>query len=163
MTALRWGHININVSHLETSVEFYRKLGLDVMMPGIPYLALSMKERTAIAQDALVPLGLPAGTEGRACIMQLGETFPKIDLIELLPPGPHGPLSNQDIGLVRLCLGSEALADDYERLLEDGVHFVSSPASANDGLADIAVCADPDGTLIEIIQPHLHKWGAWLS
>ena len=27
-----------------------------------------------------------------------------------------------------------------------------------DGMAEIAVCIDPDGTLIELIQVHFDKW-----
>ena len=36
-----WGHININVSNLERSIEFYEKLGFEVFMPEIPYLGLN--------------------------------------------------------------------------------------------------------------------------
>jgi catechol 2,3-dioxygenase-like lactoylglutathione lyase family enzyme len=160
---LRWGHININVSDLDGSIDFYRKLGFEVMLPGIPYLGLAMDAPSAMAPDACEALGLDPGTVGRACIMQLGETFPKIDLIALSAPGAREPLSNADHGMVRLCLGSENLAEDCTRLRSEGVVFRSGPGPSNDALADIAICVDPDGTLIELIQPHLERWGPYFD
>jgi catechol 2,3-dioxygenase-like lactoylglutathione lyase family enzyme len=158
MSQLRWGHVNINVSELDASIEFYRKLGFELFMPAIPYFGLSMGQYNVLPDDAAEVLGVPKGTSGRACIMQLGDTFPKIDLTELEIDDPGAPLANRDRGMVRLCLGSANLSEDCERLRRDGVSFVSGPGSTNDGLADVAICADPDGTLIELIQPHLEKW-----
>lgn len=156
--SLRWGHLNINVRNLDASIAFYRKLGFDVFIPGIPYLGLSMDIETSLPADASAALGLPGGTRGRAAIMQLGDTFPKLDLTELTVPEPAAPLTNRDTGLVRFCLGSADLAGDCERLKSLDVHFVTDARSTNDGMADVAICADPDGTLIELIQPHLEKW-----
>ena len=31
-----WGHININVQNLDQSIAFYRKLGFEVFIPGVP-------------------------------------------------------------------------------------------------------------------------------
>jgi predicted enzyme related to lactoylglutathione lyase len=50
------------------------------------------------------------------------------------------------------------LEADYKRLIDLGVDFISPPMTAKDGMAEIAVCIDPDGTLIELIQVHLDKW-----
>jgi catechol 2,3-dioxygenase-like lactoylglutathione lyase family enzyme len=156
---LGWGHININVSNLDRSIAFYKKLGFDVMIPAIPYLGLSDKGMSRpIPQAAVTALGLPQGANGRACIMQLNNSFPKIDLTELMGTSQHKPLGNVDLGLVRICLSSQDLQQDYDDLLEQGVEFLSSPQGCVDGMADIAVCADPDGTLIELIQVYLEKW-----
>ena len=38
---LSWGHININVSNLDASIEFYEKIGFEVFLPVIPYLELA--------------------------------------------------------------------------------------------------------------------------
>jgi len=156
---LRWGHLNINVSDLDASISFYTKLGFSLFLPGIPYLGLSMKTSSLISADVLMLMGWPSGTSGRACIMQLGNTFPKIDLTELSLPEQAKPLSNDDSGLVRFCLGTENLYADCQKLSDQGVEFVSHPMTTEDGLADLAICVDPDGTLIELIQPHLEKWG----
>lgn len=154
-----WGHININVSNLERSIAFYEKLGFTQFIPGIPYLGVTTDTQPSpIEDDSNAALGLPPGTQGRACIMQLGNGFPKIDLTELPGLEQSAPLKNSDLGLVRLCLVSEDLAADFERLTSQGVTFLSAPAKAKDGLADLATCADPDGTLIELLQVYLEKW-----
>ena len=157
--SLSWGHININVSDLDRSVAFYQKLGFEIFLPGIPYLGLSMKPSRMDAAAATA-LGLPAGVTARACIMGLGRTFPKIDLIETDRLSPSPPLNNGDTGIVRLCLASADLAGDHARLSAAGVDFISPPQTDGGGFAQIAVCADPDGALIELIQIDRARWAA---
>ena len=157
--ALSWGHININVSSLDESIAFYQKLGFSMLLPGIPYLDLSASDgANRMPATAARALAMPEQSEGRACIMQLDEGFPKIDLVEWSSADQQPPLGNADLGLVRLCLASQDLAADYATLVEQGVKFLSEPQVTKDGKADIAVCVDPDGSLIELIQLHLEKW-----
>jgi catechol 2,3-dioxygenase-like lactoylglutathione lyase family enzyme len=164
-----WGHININVSDLNRSVAFYKRLGFADFRPGIPYLGLTNEAEPAILpDDSARALGLPPGTRGRACILQLGEGYPKLDLIEVassdaeiaVVESPKQPLTNQDAGIVRLCLNTRNLAEDFETLSKQGVIFLSAPQPAKDAMADIATCMDPDGALIELIQVHRDKWPA---
>jgi predicted lactoylglutathione lyase len=49
-----WGHININVSNLERSIEFYEKLGFEVFIPSIPYLGLKSEAVTQVIPEALL-------------------------------------------------------------------------------------------------------------
>jgi len=158
--SLTWGHININVSRLERSVEFYAELGFTPFMQAIPYLGITADTGREIAAAGARALGLPAGTRGRGCILQLGHGFPKLDLTEVAGSGPDGPVTNRDLGLVRLCLGSADLARDYQRLTGAGVRFLTPPQTMPGELADVAVCADPDGTLIELIQIDPLNWAA---
>ena len=160
MANLSWGHINVNVTNLEESIEFYSLLGFSVMMPGIPYLNLNQSESQLLNDEAAVGLDMPFGTTGRACIMQLSDGFPKLDLTEWAPTEEMiaGPLLNQDTGIVRMCLASADLASDYAELTAAGVRFYSEPKQTEDGKADIAICKDPDGALIEIIQIYPEKW-----
>lgn len=156
---LVWGHVNINVSDLDRSIAFYEKLGFETFLPAIPYLALTAEgSPTTFCEQAALALGLPPGTRGRACIMQLDSGFPKIDLIELDADAQTPPPTNLDLGVVRLCLASRDLAREHARLVEAGVSFLSEPRRARDGMADIATCVDPDGTLIELLQIHLERW-----
>jgi len=162
-----WGHININVSNLERSIAFYEKLGFESYRPGIPYLDLTSEAGVReMPETCARALGLAAAPRARACIMQLGRGFPKLDLIEFadqtqakpqVKPQAN-PLSNADLGIVRICLAAKNLGEGYLRLNEQGVPFISEPQLCQDGMADIAICMDPDGTLIELIQPHLDKW-----
>ncbi len=160
---LSWGHININVSDLDTSIAFYEKLGFSLMIPGVPYLGIGKDSSAEVPANQSKALAVPAGTMARACIMQLGDGFPKIDLTEYAKDSPQPAAVNDDLGIVRLCLGSRNLAQDYELLKSTGVEFLSEPTQGVGGLADIAVCRDPDGILIELIQLHLKKWSATYS
>jgi catechol 2,3-dioxygenase-like lactoylglutathione lyase family enzyme len=160
---LSWGHININVADLNCSIEFYERLGFEMFIPSIPYLGLTAEPgSTTMSAPAAHALGLEAETTGRACIMQLDDGFPKIDLIEITNQEGKSPLTNADLGLVRICLLSENLEEDYALLSAQGVKFITGPQPGKDGLADVAICIDPDGTLIELLQPYLDKWAAFL-
>jgi len=155
----RWGHININVRDLDRSVAFYAQLGFQVFLPGIPYLNLTLEAPSQPLPDgAAEALGVPKGTRGRGCILDLDGAFPKIDLTALDDLVSAGPLSTSDVGIVRLCLGSSDLGADVASLTAQGVEFVSGPRQTQAGRADIAVCVDPDGTLIELIEVHLDRW-----
>ena len=158
-----WGHININVRDLDVSVEFYRKLGFEILLPGIPYLALSNdSDLRALPHDAAMALGLDQDVRGRGCIMQLEDGYPKIDLIEFSGLNQNQPLQNADLGLVRICLATENLQSEVARLKSAGVQFISEPQVGHMGLADLAVCSDPDGTLIELLQIYLDRWVPFL-
>jgi catechol 2,3-dioxygenase-like lactoylglutathione lyase family enzyme len=80
---LRWGHININVSNLDSSIEFYEKLGFEVYKPSIPYIGLTVEPKSnSMDEGSRTALGLPEQTSGRACIMQLDKYYPKLDLTQ---------------------------------------------------------------------------------
>jgi catechol 2,3-dioxygenase-like lactoylglutathione lyase family enzyme len=154
-----WGHININVSNLDRSIGFYEKLGFEVLIPAIPYLGLKSEAVIQVIPEAANrALGLTPDTGGRACIMQLDNGFPKIDLTEFAGKTQQKPLTNSDLGLVRICLASQDLQKDYVYLREQGVEFILEPQPCKDGMAEVATCFDPDGTLIELIQVYLEKW-----
>ncbi len=155
---LSWGHININVSNLDDSIAFYEKLGFSLLIPGVPYLGIKKDVGTEIPADQSKALGVSAGAKARACIMQLNDGFPKIDLTEYAKDSPQGAGANDDLGMVRLCLATQNLAQDYAWLKDAGVDFLSEPTEGVGGLAHIAICRDPDGTLIELIEIHLEKW-----
>jgi len=157
-----WGHININVRDLDASVEFYEKLGFETFLPGIPYLGLNATQARGMDAPSADALGLAHAPQGRACIMQLGDGFPKLDLTEFAGLDQQNPLENKDLGVVRICLISEDLASDYQSLRDAGVEFLSPVHSCHERLADVATCVDPDGTRIELLQVYLERWGAFL-
>ena len=149
---MRWGHVNVNVANLERSTAFYLALGFTVFRDAIPYLGLSGGSAAALAPEAARAIGLPEGARGRARILHLGDGFPKLDLTEL-PGSAQGPAATpEDLGPVRLCFGVRDLAAEHARLSALGVPFLTPPCLCRDGMARIAVCRDPDGTLIELIE-----------
>jgi len=156
-TSFSWGHINVNVTDLDQSIAFYQKLGFELLILGIPYLGLNQDLR-APAVNMTEALDLEADVTGRACIMQLGQGYPKLDLTQWQSADASRPLNSSDVGIVRLCLGTSNLAEDYAHLLDQGVTFITAPQSAHRGMADIATCLDPDGAQIELIQVHYDKW-----
>lgn len=158
--AFGWGHYNLNVADLDRSVAFYELLGFSVFLPGIPYLGLVQHEATTLEDAHAEVLGVPPGTRGRACIMELGGGFPKLDLTELDTPAPAAPLGNGDRGFVRLCLVCEDLAAQHARLEAAGVPFLTPPRTGTGELAELAVCTDPDGARIELLQLHLDRVAA---
>ena len=156
---LVWGHININVSDLDRSIAFNEMLGFEMYRPAIPYLGIMAEVgSTEMSDGATRALGLGAGVTGRGCVMQLGRGFPKLDLIELAVAAREKPLSNDDLGVVRICLSSKDVHGAYASLSARGVAFLSDPQTTHNGMADIATCVDPDGVLIEIIQANPDKW-----
>ncbi|WOJ98002.1 VOC family protein [Congregibacter brevis] len=157
-----WGHININVSDLDASIAFYQKLGFDRFLPTIPYLNLNAEQHNTLDGGSALALGVSGSPKGRACIMQLDDGFPKLDLTEYSGLDQRDPLENKDLGVVRICLISEDLATDYQSLVDDGVEFLSPPQQCHERLADVATCVDPDGTRIELLQVYLERWGAFL-
>lgn len=156
---LSWGHININVSNLEQAAAFYERLGFARYRTGIPYLNLTDAPGfSEIPDSAAQALRLAPGTRARACILELGGGFPKLDLIEFETQPDARPPGNQQLGPVRLCLATRDVQAAYDRLSADGVQFLSPPQPCQDRMAHIALCQDPDGTLIELIQVHPDKW-----
>jgi catechol 2,3-dioxygenase-like lactoylglutathione lyase family enzyme len=155
---LSWGHININVSDLDTSIAFYEKLGFTLLIPGVPYLGIEKDATLKIPAKQGAALNVAEGATARACIMQLDDGFPKIDLTEYAKDSPQAAGASDDLGLVRLCLATQDLTMDHALLTEAGVEFLSEPTAGVGGFADIAICRDPDGTLIELIEIHLEKW-----
>ncbi|MEM7541629.1 MAG: VOC family protein [Pseudomonadota bacterium] len=168
MNDISWGHININVTDLDRSIAFYEKFGFEIFLPSIPYLGLSDAPGEAPLPAALSEaLGMGRETAGRGCIMQLKQQdFPKIDLTELVGRDAQAtcdPLENQDNGFVRICLLTEDLQATYERLVDDGVGFLTEPVEADGELVLMATCRDPDGALIELLEVRYEKWAAHLG
>jgi catechol 2,3-dioxygenase-like lactoylglutathione lyase family enzyme len=153
-----WGHLNVNVSDLERSIAFYGQLGFSEMIPGIPHHGLSRHEESALADGLCAAYGLPPGTRARGCILQLDDGFPKLDLTAFALPDAAPPPGAGALGCERLCLGVDDLPAAVERLTAAGVRFLTAPAVGARELAHVAVCVDPDGARIELIQIHFERF-----
>lgn len=66
-------------------------------------------------------------------------------------PEPQRPSAIEDLGYNKVAFEVSDLHKEYDRLMAQGVAFLSSPATSVDGWE---VCLrDPDGNLISLIQP----------
>ena len=156
---LAWGHVNLNVHDLEVSIAFYAQLGFGLFLPGIPYLGIRREGPPAeIPAGCADALGLPVGTRANGCILGLPGGFPMLDLTAYATSVERAPVEAGRPSWERICLASQDLASDVARLREAGVPFLTEPAQDPGGLARIAVCLDPDGNRIELIQIAVEKW-----
>lgn len=158
---LSWGHVNLNVGDLERSIAFYARLGFVEFLPGIAYLGITRDGPAAEIPGACASaLGLAPGTRAKGCILGLPGGFPMLDLTAYEGGDSIVPTKGGSAGWERICLASRNLNADVARLREGGVEFLSAPAADPDGLARIAVCLDPDGHRIELIQIAYERWPA---
>lgn len=156
---LRWGHVNLNVADLERSIAFYEVLGFREFLPGIAYLGISRDGPPAALPDACAEaLGLAPGTRARGCILGLPGGFPMLDLTEFEGAGEPRRVRADAPGWARICLTSSDLEATHAALCERGVEFVSAPREDPGGLARLAICLDPDGHRIELIEIAFGRW-----
>ena len=145
-------HTSLTVSDLERSIAFYTNLGLEVLLrqtPGGTYLQKITSFPDAHIKQA--HLSLPGGGHN-------------LELFEYVsPPGQPVRSRNCDPGNTHLAFVVDELDAVYERLVQDGVEFVSPPitidAGANTGAKGLYL-RDPDGFTIELFQPAPRQTGS---
>lgn len=137
-------HAGIVVSDVERSLSFYSgALGLTV--------SVDQHETGEFIGAILSVPGVSVRTVKLAA--PEGET-----LLELLQFN-HGAHQSGDVGDPRrlgpthVALTVEDLDGLHHRLAATGVRFLSTPQTSPDGRARVAFCRDPDGVLVELVQP----------
>lgn len=146
-------HVNVNCSNFERSLAFYKMLGFNVSVD-IPAVA----DAKSSGSDTGRGLGLPDSV-ARAAIMTLSDDprATRLDLIEWSKPRddakPYARLNH--LGIARIALYTKGLRDEYQRLKGEGVEFISEPVVIRTaaGPALFACFYDPDGTILELIEP----------
>ncbi len=141
ITQLR--HVGIVVKDLGVSLRFYKDLlGLKVRsetQEECPYIDTVLGlQKVRLKTVKLAPLGTGAG-------------------IELLyyhsPASPQRvPCAIHERAITHFALTIENLDQEYQRLLKEGVKFISAPQNAPGGRAKVVFCQDPDGNYIELTQ-----------
>ena len=145
-------HVNVNCSNFERSLRFYQMLGFRVVLD-IPAVT-----EGAANSDTSRGLGFPESV-ARAAIMSLNDDphSTRLDLIEWSKPRdeakPYARLNH--LGIARIALSTKRLRDEYARLKREGVEFISEPVviRTGAGTALFACFYDPDGTVLELIEP----------
>lgn len=141
-------HININVTNFERSLEFYKRLGFQVVRD------LGEGGNQQFERGLQIPHPI-----GRAALLRIGDDkyATRIDLIEWKSPKTEGkPYPHlYHTGICRVALWTDNLQEMYEQLKAAGVEFLSEPQVMRDrqgGTSSFVCFYDPDGTVIELIQ-----------
>jgi catechol 2,3-dioxygenase-like lactoylglutathione lyase family enzyme len=134
-------HFAITVTDMDRSLDFYTRLfgfedsgvRLDLSGPFIETL-----------QD--IP-----GASLRAAVLRLsGLSF---ELLCYDAPAGHrsNPLKSNDVGSHHLCFTVDSVDDEYERLVAEGVRFMSPPLDYQGGIRAVYFM-DPDGNMLEMLS-----------
>jgi catechol 2,3-dioxygenase-like lactoylglutathione lyase family enzyme len=137
-------HIGIVVRDAERSLSFYRDLlGLRV-------------DSDQLEDGGFIEtiLALP-GVRVRTVKLSAPEGPTLVELLEFEDGDSSGdaPPNLRRIGPTHAALTIAGLDSVYARLTGEGVRFLSPPQVSVDGRARVAFCADPDGTLLELVEP----------
>ncbi len=143
-------HININVADIRQSLDFYRKLGFEVM-----HVFGRLPDADRPAEGLRVEGGKVCGA-----VMSLGDhprSATKIELLQWLEPAseprrdPHP--SMRSIGVARIAMRTVNLVEFCEKLRASGIEFELEPVEIDLVAAKrFALFRDPDGTLLELVE-----------
>ncbi len=148
MTITGLVHVNVNCSDFERSRAFYERLGfrhaIDVPATNTPEVAKAVGMPPYRVKGALFVLPTPSGPF-------------MLDLLEWQEPHDSAPpyAHLYHLGIARIALSSDDLDGDMKRLRDEGVEFLSEPASvtlAGQPTTRFVCFKDPDGTILELVQ-----------
>jgi len=148
-------HVNVCVSDMERSIQFYQDLGFT-------------KLNDFILGGGKPGIGQALGLEVkklRGVFMRLGDD-PKalvLDLVQFIDPPPQGrPYATlNNIGICRIAFIVDDIDKTYQTLLGKGVEFVA-PLQRYDGprgsKIGVMCFKDPDGTVLEAMSDEIESW-----
>ena len=150
-------HFNTNVSNFPAAREFYGNLGFKTLTGFPDTNTLGMAR--AIGIEKPTSYDGSRGEEAGGYLLH-GELIGVggfkgglIDLIEFtIPRNEEPPYARLNrLGMARAAMLTTNIAADYQYMKDEGVEFLSAPASRSNGTM-FAVFTDPDGTHYELIE-----------
>jgi catechol 2,3-dioxygenase-like lactoylglutathione lyase family enzyme len=134
-------HTGIVVNDLEKSLIFYRDLlGFKII-----------KQMNEGGQYLDMVLGLE-----KTKVTTIKMSAPNGEMIELLfyffPGGEKKAYEICDVGISHIAFSVRDLDATYEKLIQTGIEFISTPQVSPDGFAKVAFCKAPEGTFVELVQ-----------
>jgi catechol 2,3-dioxygenase-like lactoylglutathione lyase family enzyme len=143
-------HLNLNVSDIRRSLDFYAKLGFRV-------LHVFGDGPQGSGDDVEAGMAF-AGGRCKGAVLGLGDhprCWTKLELIEWVNPRPlpRAPAAPTALGVSRIALRCVHLRALVTRLEAEGVAF-ETPVQETDvaGARAFALFRDPDGVLLELIE-----------
>jgi catechol 2,3-dioxygenase-like lactoylglutathione lyase family enzyme len=143
-------HININVADIRRSLDFYQKLGFEVM-----HVFGELPEAGRPARGMRVADGEVCGA-----VISLGDhprCATKIELLQWLSPGSRAaaPAARgiRELGVARIAMRTVKLLAFCDELRRKGFEFELEPVDIDVvGARRFALFRDPDGTLLELVE-----------
>lgn len=140
-------HIAVNATDLNRTVDFYTKLGFT-----------RLQDRTVRNPAVRKAFAVPSA-DLRFVHLRLGddENATLLDVVQWhepdTAPGP-GVLPQHQVGITRFAVLTEDTQATYDRLVADGVRFLTEPTTVQtpEGGWKVALALDPDGTVIQITE-----------
>ena len=138
-------HIGVTVGDVRRAMDFYcRVLGATVARP---VGQLTEEDNTIVARGVGVPTAqITVG------FVSFGNTM--VEFLQYDPPGEAFERSNGDVGSTHICLQVDDIDEIYERLVSEGVKFVTSVNELH-GMTDApnlrwVYFKDPDNITVEL-------------
>ncbi|HKN97683.1 MAG TPA: VOC family protein [Pseudonocardiaceae bacterium] len=140
-------HIAVNATDLDRTVDFYTKLGFT-----------RLQDRTVRNEAVRSAFAVPSANL-RFVHMRLGddENATLLDIVQWYEPdtaaGP-GVLPQHQVGITRFAVLTDDTQATYDRLVADGVEFLTEPTTVMtpEGGWKVALALDPDGTVIQLTE-----------
>ena len=140
-------HININVTDIERSIDFYQKLGFKVMH-------VFGNEPTDDVRE-----GMEFGRRSmRGAVLSISDdprSSTKIELIQWVDPQalPQPERPDAQAGVARIAIRTKNLLAFCEELHAKGIEFLHEPQEIDIvGAKRFVLFKDPDGTTLELIE-----------
>lgn len=136
-------HTGIVVSDMHRSLHFYRDLlGMEVWADFTDNSAY-VQNVTAVAGADIWMIKLKAGDSGSIELLQYRSH----------PQSRPTPKRSCDVGVNHVALQVDDLDALYEKLQAEGIEFHAPPTISSDGGAKVTYCRDPEGVIVELVQP----------
>ena len=143
-------HLNLNVSDIDASLAFYRKLGFQV-------LHVFGDGPQGSGDDVQEGMAFEGG-RCKGAVITLGDhprCWTKLELIQWVepPPEPRAAAGSTALGVSRVALRCKNIRALVDRLESDGI-AMETPVRETDivGAKGFALFRDPDGVLLELIE-----------
>ncbi len=140
-------HININVTDIERSIEFYQTIGFKVMH------VFGNRPTDDVSEG--MDYG---GRQMRGAVLSISDdprASTKLELIQWLDPPaqPQPERPDAQAGVARIAIRSKNLIEYCKALEAKGVEFLHAPQEIDVvGAKRFVLFRDPDGTLLELIE-----------